>query len=78
MPNFAAWTAWRRRRRMARGVAGVSPGVTIRPGSGSIVYTGGTAPIITAVDAGGPSGDAYLIETGDYLLLESGDFMLLE
>ena len=27
---------------------------------------------------GGPSGDAYLLETGDFLLLETGDFMLLE
>ena len=28
--------------------------------------------------AGGPSGDALLLESGDYLLLESGDYLLLE
>ena len=28
--------------------------------------------------AGGPAGDALLLETGDYLLLETGDYLLLE
>ena len=34
--------------------------------------------IISGGGGGGPSGDAYLLETGDYFLLETGDFMLLE
>ena len=27
---------------------------------------------------GGPSGDAFLLETGDYILLETGDYLLLQ
>lgn len=32
----------------------------------------------TVGGGGGPSGDAYLLESGDYWLLESGDYWLLE
>jgi hypothetical protein len=31
-----------------------------------------------AAGAGGPAGDALLLETGDYLLLEDGSYLLLE
>lgn len=61
------------------GVTGAGSTYNLVSANGSFVLSGQDATLTYTPSVGGPSGDAYLLETGsDYFLLETGDFMLLE